>query len=113
MRQGEVWLVDFAPQIGQEISKRRPALIVSNNSIGRLRLKIVVPITDPATNIQSWHVPLTPDATNGLTKESIADCFQVKSISHDRFLDAKPLGLLREEDMDEVKICLAKVLDLL
>jgi mRNA interferase MazF len=47
MRHGEIWLVDFAPKIGEEIDKIRPALIVSNDSIGKLRLKVVVPITDP------------------------------------------------------------------
>jgi mRNA interferase MazF len=111
MMHGEIWQVDFAPKVGDEIDKKRPALIVSNNSVGRLCLKIVVPITDPAATIQSWHVPLKPDAPNGLNKASIADCFQVKSISNDRFI-AK-LGSLNEENMDEVKICLAKVLDLL
>jgi mRNA interferase MazF len=111
MKQGEIWRVDFAPKVGDEIDKKRPALVVSSNSIGRLRLKVVVPITDPAANIQSWHVPLKPDASNGLAKPSIADCFQVKSISNDRFI-AK-LGELDNEDMDEIKVCLAKVLDLL
>lgn len=111
MMQGEIWQVDFAPKIGDEIDKKRPALIVSSNSIGRLRLKVVVPITDPGASIQSWHVPLKPDKQNGLKKPSIADCFQVKSISNDRFM--KKLGKLAEEDMDEVKVCLAKILDLL
>lgn len=111
MKQGEIWQVDFAPKVGDEIDKRRPALIVSSNSIGRLRLKVVVPITDPGASIQSWHVPIEPDKENGLTKSSIADCFQVKSISNDRFMTK--LGELSEEDMDEVKVCLAKVLDLL
>jgi mRNA interferase MazF len=111
MNQGEIWQVDFAPKIGDEIDKKRPALIVSSNSIGRLRLKVVVPITDPAATIQSWHVPLEPDEKNGLSKRSIADCFQVKSISNDRFI--KRLGSLNEDDMDEVKVGLAKVLDLL
>ncbi len=111
MMQGEIWRVDFAPKVGDEIDKKRPVLVVSSNSIGRLRLKVVVPITDPAASTQSWHVPLKPDKSNGLTKSSIADCFQVKSISNDRFI-AK-LGELSEEDMDEIKVCLAKVLDLL
>lgn len=111
MNHGEIWLVDFAPKIGDEIDKKRPALIVSNNATGKLKLKVVVPITDPASHLQSWHVPITQSATNGLTKDSTADCFQVKSISRNRFL--KRLGVLSEEDMDEVKIGLAKVLDLI
>ena len=111
MKQGEIWLVDFAPKIGDEIDKRRPALIASTDAMGRLRLKVVVPITDPATSSQSWHIAIDPDSSNGLLKRSVADCFQVKSISYDRFI--KRLGVLSTDDMDEVKIGLAKVLDLL
>ncbi len=42
---GEIWLVNFNPQIGAEIEKLRPAVVVSINAIGRLPLRIVVPIT--------------------------------------------------------------------
>tara|TARA_R110000850_G_scaffold35022_9_gene93798 strand:+ start:3685 stop:3798 length:114 start_codon:yes stop_codon:yes gene_type:complete len=37
MRKGEVWLVDFAPKIGQEIDKKRPAVIVNHDSMGHTR----------------------------------------------------------------------------
>ena len=30
-KRGEVWWVNFDPSIGQEIKKKRPAIIVSNN----------------------------------------------------------------------------------
>ena len=57
MKQTEVWLVDFSPKIGQEIDKRRPAIIVNHNSMGVLHLKVVVPVTDPLRSIKEWHVP--------------------------------------------------------
>jgi mRNA interferase MazF len=111
MKHGEIWEVDFAPNIGQEIGKIRPALIVSHNAVGRLRLKIVVPISDPSGSEQLWHVPLMPDNTNGLAKPCIADCFQIKSISQERF--KKKLGSLSQDDLENVKVALATVLDLL
>ena len=46
MKQGEIWPVDFAAKIGQEIDKKRPAIIVNHDSIGVLQLKVVIPITD-------------------------------------------------------------------
>ena len=46
MKYGEVWLVNFEPQVGQEIRKTRPAIIVNHDSVGKLPLKIVVPLTD-------------------------------------------------------------------
>ena len=43
---GEVWRIRFDPAEGDEIKKVRTAVVVSENAIGRLRLKIVVPITE-------------------------------------------------------------------
>jgi len=45
-KRGEIWLVDFDPSIGAEIRKVRPAVVVSLDTIGRLPLRMVVPITD-------------------------------------------------------------------
>ena len=45
-KRGEIWLVDFDPAVGAEIRKARPAVVISVKDIGRLPLRIVVPITD-------------------------------------------------------------------
>jgi mRNA interferase MazF len=111
MRHGEVWLVDFAPKVGQEIDKVRPAIIVNHDSMGALQLKVVVPVTDALRSIKDWHVPLNPSNNNGIVKESVADCFQVKSISKERFV--KRVGTLSAKEMEAVKLALIKVLDLL
>lgn len=111
MNHSEVWLVDFAPKVGQEIDKVRPAIIVNHDSMGALQLKVVVPVTDAVRNIREWHVNLTPTKGNGLTKASVADCFQIKSLSSERFV--KKVGKLSEAEMIEVKLGMMKVLDLL
>jgi mRNA interferase MazF len=111
MKHAEVWLVDFSPRIGQEIDKIRPAVIVNHDSVGVLHLKVVVPVTDATRSAREWHVALSPSTGNGLSKESVADCFQVKSISRERFI--RRLGNLSAKEMDEVKLGLVKVLDLL
>ncbi len=46
MNQGEIWIINLDPTIGAEIKKTRPAVIVNDNTLGRLPLKIIVPITD-------------------------------------------------------------------
>lgn len=46
MLRGQVWLVNLDPTIGSEISKTRPAVIVNDDAIGILSLKVIVPITD-------------------------------------------------------------------
>lgn len=111
MKHGEVWLVDFAPKIGQEIDKHRPAIIVNHDSMGVLQLKVVVPVTDAFRSLHEWHVLINPTLENGISKPSIVDCFQVKSISKARF--KKQLGKLSPRDIESVKLCLIKVLDLL
>jgi mRNA interferase MazF len=107
----EVWLVDFSPQIGQEIKKVRPAVVVNHDSVGTLKLKVVVPITDATKSPKSWLVQLEPSSKNGLTKESLADCFQIKSISEERFV--KKIGELSSEEFNSVKLGLIIVLGLI
>jgi mRNA interferase MazF len=46
MKQGEIWLINLDPTIGAEIKKTRPAIIVNDNALGKLPLKIIVPVTD-------------------------------------------------------------------
>ena len=63
--------MNLDPTIGQEIKKTRPAVVVSSKGIGRLPLKIIVPITDwksPYANYP-WMVYLEPNKQNGLFQE--------------------------------------------
>ena len=41
----EIWLVEFNPQIGSEIAKTRPAVVINNDLGENFNIKIVVPIT--------------------------------------------------------------------
>jgi len=94
--------VRFTPQTGAEIAKTRPAVVVSVNEIGRLPLRIVVPITEwsPQYDKFPWMVRLEPNSRNGLTKKSTADAFQVKSVSLNRF--ERKVGRLDAVDIDEI-----------
>ena len=46
MKQGEIWSVNLDPTLGAEIRKTRPIIIVNDDAVGRLPLKIIVPLTD-------------------------------------------------------------------
>ena len=51
-RRGEVWWVELDPARGREMSKRRPALVVSPDEMNRgLGTVIVAPVT---TTIRPW-----------------------------------------------------------
>ncbi|MGV3538252.1 MAG: type II toxin-antitoxin system PemK/MazF family toxin [Rufibacter sp.] len=109
MKQGEVWLINLDPTVGSEIKKTRPADIVNDNALGKLPLKVIVPLTDwkDRYEIAPWMVKILPDKMNGLSKPSAADCFQVRSLSELRF--AKKLGKISSEQLEEIKTGLAKV----
>ena len=87
-KRGEVWLVRFDSSAGAEIRKLRPAVVVNLDAIGRLPLRIVVPVTDWNSDFGnlSWFVFLPAASENGLSKDSGADAFQVKSVSETRFV---------------------------
>jgi mRNA interferase MazF len=106
-RRGEIWLVDFDPAVGAEIQMVRPALVASLDSIGRLPLRMVVPITDwkPHYANYPWFVEIIASPTNGLAKDSGADAFQTKSVSVNRF--ASLLGNVTAAEMDNVAAAIA------
>jgi len=110
IRRGEVWRVCLDPTKGDEIQKTRPCLVISADGVGRLRLKTIVPITQPAKEQALWHVPIHPHSSNGLSKPSVVDALQIRTISHDRFL--KKLGRLTAQQMDDVAASVAIVLEI-
>ena len=112
MKQNEIWLINLDPTIGAEINKTRPAVIVNDDALGKLPLKIIVPITDWKDHYQiaPWMIQISPFAGNGLTKISSIDCFQIRSISQTRFV--KKLGTIDNLTSEKIKIALSKVLSI-
>lgn len=106
-KRGEIWLVDFDPAVRAEIQKVRPALVVSVDSVGRLPLRMVVPLTDwkPQYAAFPWFVLIPADANNGLSKDSGADAFQAKSISLARFV--RRLGEVTPAQVEDVASAIA------
>jgi mRNA interferase MazF len=69
----------------------------------KLPLKIIVPITDwkERYSIAPWMIKIEPNTTNGLSKTSAADCFQIRSLSQERL--KKKLGDVDEATFNEIK----------
>ncbi len=110
MKRGEIWLINLDPSIGSEIRKVRPAVIVSDDAVGILPLKVIVPITEwnDRYAIAPWLIKITPDSVNGLDKISAGDAFQVRSVSEQRFV--KQIGRLSQGIMQKIIHALALVL---
>jgi mRNA interferase MazF len=110
MKRGEVWLVNLDPTIGSEITKTRPAVIISSDLVGILPLKIIVPFTDWKDRYETapWMVRIDPDETNGLSKPSASDGLQVRSISEQRLV--KRLGVLTPVQVAKIVQAVVNVL---
>jgi len=106
-QRGEIWLVNLDPTIGAEIKKTRPAVVVSSDSIGKLPLRIIVPITEwqPHFTQSPWLVRLDAEPANGLSKTSAADSFQVRCVSVRRL--ARRLGSIPVLKLKEITAAVA------
>ncbi len=108
---GEVWLINFDPTIGAEMRKVRPAVVVSSDTIGKLPVKLIAPITDwkPSFTNNIWHVKVEPESGNGLAKISAIDTLQLRGVDKQRFV--RFLGQLPTTTMEEVTIAIAAVIE--
>lgn len=89
MRRGEIRLVDLEPARGQEASKRRPAVIVSNDGANGTAQRVgrgvvtVVPVTSNTARVYPFQV-LLPARDTGLAVDSKAQAEQVRSVTGER-----------------------------
>lgn len=110
-KRGEIWLVNFDPTVGSEIKKVRPAIVISSDSVGKLPIKLIAPITDWKTYFSSnfWHVKIEPNSINGLNKASAIDTLQLRGVDLQRFI--RKLGSVSEITMLEVMASIATVIE--
>ena len=102
MLRGEVWLINLDPTVGAEIRKTRPAVIVSDDAIGVLPLRVVVPLAEWKERyaVAPWLVCVEPDDDNNLDKRSAADTFQIRSVPRRRFVSR--LGHVTTADLEAI-----------
>lgn len=103
MKQGEIWQINLDPTIGSEMKKIRPCIILNNNTVGKLPLKVIAPLTDFKEHYRviPWMVIVEPNSRNGLKKISAIDLFQVRSLSQKRLI--KKIGFVDKEVIDACK----------
>ena len=114
MRRGEIWLVDLGPTRGSEVSKLRPAVIVSNDAANRAAERrgrgvvTVVPVTSSRRRVFPFQVEL-PAHSTGLREDSKALAEQVRSVASERLtrkVAAVPPDLVAKID-DALRLHLA------
>jgi mRNA interferase MazF len=106
MLRGEIRLVDLDPVRGNEASKRRPAVIVSNDRANSIAARLgrgvvtVVPITSNTDRVYPFQA-LLPAAETGLRHDCKAQAEQVRSVAVERLgavLGRAPATVLAQLD---------------
>jgi mRNA interferase MazF len=106
VRRGEIVSVILDPARGQEASKTRPAVIVSNDAANGTASRLgrgvvtVVPVTSGTERIYPFQVLLPADLT-GLRHDSKAQAEQVRSVAVERIgkhIGQLPAGLMAQLD---------------
>ena len=86
IRRGQIWLVDWSPGRGSEQLGKRPAVVIQTdaaNSNPRYPNTIVLTLSSKGLPVAT-HVPIEPDAGNGLRVQCWVKCEQVLTISKQR-----------------------------
>ena len=111
MKQGEIWHINLDPTIGSEMKKSRPCIILNNDMVGKLALKVIAPLTDFKEHyaLVPWMVTIEPNSTNGLSKKSSIDLFQVRSLSQKRLVSK--IGKVEKDILEACKTALNVVFD--
>ena len=106
MLRGEIREVNFEPARGSEASKRRPAVIVSNDGANTTASRLdrgvitVVPVTSNVTRVYPFQV-LLPASACGLRQDSKAQAEQVRSVTIERV--GRRMGRLPAPLMSELE----------
>jgi mRNA interferase MazF len=86
MNQGDIYLVNFDPVIQTEIGKKRPALIISVNTMNHHSPRVIVaPVTSTLGKVYPFEV-LVPAGAGGLRKDSKIMLDQMRSLDKKRLV---------------------------
>jgi mRNA interferase MazF len=97
MKRSEVWWVNFDPSIGGEIQKKRPAVIVGNDSSNKFLNRVqVVPLTSKTDRLYPSEALVVFEG-----KESKAMADQLATVSKTRLF--KRAGIISIEDMRRIE----------
>ncbi len=106
IKRGEIWWVSLDPTQGSEIKKTRPCVVLSHDTLNRLRRTVVV---IPLSSAAKPHPPITlPITCQGDAVVAVVD--QIRAVGKHR-LKSK-IEALSLEELDELCQAVSTILEL-
>lgn len=106
IKRGEIWWVSLDPTQGSEIKKTRPCVVLSHDTLNRLRRTVVVV---PLSTAAKPHPPITLPVTCQ-EKLCVAVIDQIRSVAKHRFKSR--LESLDRDELDQVCRAVATILEI-
>jgi len=96
-QRGEIYWINFDPSVGQEVKKKRPAIIISNNTSNKyLKRYQVIPLSS-----QTGKLYPSEAIVKIAGKENKAMADQLTTVSELRFINKA--GMLTQGELKEVE----------
>jgi mRNA interferase MazF len=106
MRRGDIWWMALDPGQGSEIKKTRPCVVLTNDTLNRLRKTVVVV---PLSTAAKAHPPITvPVTCQGRAAVAVID--QVRAVAKHR-LQSK-VESLSSKDLETITMALSTILEI-
>lgn len=103
-KRGDIWMVDFGSNVGSEIAKARPAIIVSSARYNETSSLItVIPVSKSARPMRT-HVEISENTTSEGVVEGFGKAEQIRTVSKGRF--GEKIGRLNGKGLDIMTDCL-------
>ena len=106
IKRGDIWWISLDPTQGSEIKKTRPCVVLTHDTMNRLRRTVVVV---PLSTAAKPHPPITiPVTCQGTSAVAVVD--QIRAVAKHR-LKSK-LETLSPDELDEVCQAVSSILEL-
>ena len=106
MKRGDIWWVALDPGQGSEIKKTRPCVVLTNDTLNRLRKTVVVvPLSTAAKAYPPITVPVTCQG-----KGAVAVVDQVRAVAKHRLQGR--VESLSPKDMQAITLALSTILEI-
>jgi mRNA interferase MazF len=102
MLRGELWRLSLGSDPQRKQGGNRLVVLLSNDALAVLPLRIVVPLTPWEESYRSapWMVYVPPVLRSGLESAQAADTLQIRSVAKGRLIER--VGELPEKLVDEI-----------